>query len=74
MFATQYEDIDDARTVERLFAILDGLDQAKREVFVLYEMEQRSMIEIAEALGVPASHRLLATPSGARPDHASVAT
>jgi RNA polymerase sigma-70 factor (ECF subfamily) len=53
VFATQSDDIDDARTVERLFTILDGLDQAKRDVFVLYEIEQRSMSEIAEALGCP---------------------
>jgi RNA polymerase sigma-70 factor (ECF subfamily) len=53
VFATQSDEIDDARTVERLFAILDSLDQAKREVFVLYEIEQRSMSEIAEALGCP---------------------
>jgi RNA polymerase sigma-70 factor (ECF subfamily) len=53
VFATQSEDIDDARVLERLFALLDGLDQAKREVFVLYEIEERPMAEIADALGVP---------------------
>lgn len=50
---TQSQDIDDARTLERLFAILDRLDPHKREVFVLYEMEEQSMTEIAEAVGCP---------------------
>ncbi len=37
------------RILDRLLA---GLDQEKREVFVLAELEQLSQVEIAEALGV----------------------
>jgi RNA polymerase sigma-70 factor, ECF subfamily len=45
--------IDDSRTLERLLAILDGIKQSKREIFVLYEVEGLSMTEIAETLGCP---------------------
>lgn len=37
----------------RLLAVLDGLDDDKRAVFVLYEIERQSMKDIAEALGCP---------------------
>lgn len=40
-----------ART--RLDALLDGLDEDKRAVFVLFELEQLPMQEVAEAVGVP---------------------
>lgn len=33
--------------------ILDQLDEAKRAVFVLYELEELPMIEVAEAVGCP---------------------
>jgi RNA polymerase sigma-70 factor (ECF subfamily) len=33
--------------------ILDGLDDDKRAVFVLYEIEELTMAEVAEALGCP---------------------
>jgi RNA polymerase sigma-70 factor (ECF subfamily) len=33
--------------------ILDGLDEDKRAVFVLYEIEQITMSEVAEAVGCP---------------------
>jgi RNA polymerase sigma-70 factor (ECF subfamily) len=36
-----------------LDGILDGLDDAKRAVFVLYEIEELSMAEVAAALGCP---------------------
>jgi RNA polymerase sigma-70 factor (ECF subfamily) len=32
--------------------LLDGLDEAKREVFVLAELEELSAPEIAQALGI----------------------
>jgi RNA polymerase sigma-70 factor (ECF subfamily) len=50
---TQADALDDARMLDRLFVILNGLEQCKREVFVLYEMEEQSMSEIAEALNCP---------------------
>jgi len=37
----------------RLQRILEGLDEAKRSVFVLYEIERMPMKEVAEALGCP---------------------
>jgi len=37
----------------KLDAILDGLDEDKRAVFVLYEIEQVTMAEVAEAVGCP---------------------
>jgi RNA polymerase sigma-70 factor (ECF subfamily) len=40
-----------ARTV--LDQALAGLDEDKRAVFVLFELEQASMHEVAEAVGVP---------------------
>jgi RNA polymerase sigma-70 factor (ECF subfamily) len=33
--------------------VLDRLDEAQRAVFVLYEIEELSMAEIAEAVGCP---------------------
>ena len=50
---TQGDALDDARMLDRLFVILNGLEQSKREVFVLYEMEEQSMSEIAAALDCP---------------------
>ena len=37
----------------RLDGILTGLDEDKRAVFVLYEIEQLAMAEVAEAVGCP---------------------
>lgn len=48
------------RAVERkqarvlLQRLLDGLDEAKRDVFVLYELEGMTMPEVARTLGIPA--------------------
>ncbi len=53
MLPTQSDEIDERRARERLLEILDGLDPAKREVFVLYEIEEQSMAEIAQTLGCP---------------------
>ena len=41
----------EARAV--LAAILDGMDEDKRAVFVFYEIEQLSMAEVAEVVGCP---------------------
>ena len=49
----QDDDLDRKRALARLDAALDTLDDDKRAVFVLYELEQISMAEIAEATGCP---------------------
>lgn len=38
---------------KKLDALLNELDTHKREVFVLFELEQLSMTEVAEAIGAP---------------------
>ncbi len=38
---------------QRIQALLDALDDDKREVFVLYEIEELPMKQIAEVVGVP---------------------
>jgi RNA polymerase sigma-70 factor (ECF subfamily) len=50
---TQQDEIEDRRARERLAAILEKLDEDQREVFVLYEIEERPMTEIAAAVGCP---------------------
>jgi RNA polymerase sigma-70 factor (ECF subfamily) len=42
-----------ARTRSKLESALRRLDEPKRQVFVLYEIEQLSMQEIADAIGCP---------------------
>lgn len=39
--------------LERALVILDGLSDAERAVFVLFEVEQLSMVEIAAMVGCP---------------------
>ena len=51
--APQDDDLERKRALARLDAALDELDEDKRAVFVLYELEQLSMAEIAEATGCP---------------------
>jgi RNA polymerase sigma-70 factor (ECF subfamily) len=54
--ASSDDPLDEAARREaraRLDRILDGLDEDKRAVFVLYEIEQVTMAEIAEAVGCP---------------------
>ena len=41
-----------AEAVRLLHELLDGLDEDKREVFVLVELEQMPVVEVASALGV----------------------
>ena len=49
--ATPYESAEKAQAVRLLHALLDALDDDKREVFVLAELEQLPAPEIAEATG-----------------------
>jgi RNA polymerase sigma-70 factor (ECF subfamily) len=50
---TQLEDVEEHRARKQLLAALDKIDSDKREVFVLFEIEERSMAEIATMLGCP---------------------
>ncbi len=49
----QLEALERRRAIAQLDAILDGLDDEKRAVFVLYEIEGVPMAEVAEALECP---------------------
>jgi RNA polymerase sigma-70 factor (ECF subfamily) len=50
---TQLKEVEEHRARQRLVAALDKLDPDKREVFVLFEIEDRPMAEIAAMLGCP---------------------
>jgi RNA polymerase sigma-70 factor (ECF subfamily) len=41
-----------AEALRLLYELLDGLDEDKREVFVLVELEQMAVVEVAAALGI----------------------
>ncbi len=47
------EELERRRTRAQLLALLEQLDEDKRDVFVLYELEELSMSEVAEAVGCP---------------------
>jgi RNA polymerase sigma-70 factor (ECF subfamily) len=51
--STPEGDVERARAVGMALEILDALDEEKRAVFALYEVEQLSMPEIAEVVGCP---------------------
>ena len=51
--AEQATALDRKRAREQLQAALDELDDDKRAVFVLYEIEELAMTEVSEALGIP---------------------
>lgn len=51
--ATQPEELEARRAEARLRQALDSLDYDRREVFVLFEIEQLTLREIAEATGAP---------------------
>jgi RNA polymerase sigma-70 factor (ECF subfamily) len=51
--ATQEEILSSREALRRLQDALDRIDPAQREVFVLYEIEDLGMAEIAAALGCP---------------------
>lgn len=45
--------LDEERTRERLYRLLDELDERFRVVFVMYELEAMTMQEISDALQIP---------------------
>jgi RNA polymerase sigma-70 factor (ECF subfamily) len=49
-----HAELERKEALRLLDALLDGLDDDKRAVFVLYEVEQLSMREVAEVVGCPA--------------------
>jgi len=49
----QERELGQSRARDRLTRILDGLDDDRRAVFVLYEIEQLSMREVCEVVGCP---------------------
>ena len=51
--AEQDVEIDRRRALLWLDEVLEGLDDAKRAVFVLFEIEQVPMVEVAAAAGCP---------------------
>ena len=51
--ASQPRQVEARRARSRLQAVLDGLGTGQREVFVLYELEELSMSEVARALDCP---------------------
>jgi RNA polymerase sigma-70 factor (ECF subfamily) len=52
--ATPEQLIDQKRTRQMLDGVLDQMDAGLRTIFVLYEVEELSMAEIAGVLGIPA--------------------
>ncbi|MBS1122528.1 MAG: hypothetical protein H6Q90_4756 [Deltaproteobacteria bacterium] len=51
--AVQPDSIANRQARELLDRMLDGLDEDKRAVFVLYELEELAMAEVAEIVGCP---------------------
>lgn len=51
--APQDAELDRAGARARLDAELSALEPEKREVFVLYEIEELTMADVAEAVGIP---------------------
>ena len=51
--ATQERQLSERQALQLLEQALDRLDPAQRTVFVLYEIEEQTMPEIARALGCP---------------------
>jgi len=73
--AAQVEAVFTGELGEKLLAALNRLDDEKREAFVLYEIEELPLREVAEALGCPlqtAYSRLQAARSLVRADFGSV--
>ena len=50
---TPQEEVEKRRALARALSILDELDEDKRAVFVLYEVEQLPMREVARVVGCP---------------------
>jgi RNA polymerase sigma-70 factor (ECF subfamily) len=53
MAAVQERLVEEKRAMTRLQALLDAVEPQKREVFVLYEVEELPMAEVAKAVGCP---------------------
>lgn len=51
--ADQGEHLDQARARALLDGVLDELDEERRAVFVLFELEQLAMKDVAAAVGCP---------------------
>lgn len=51
--APQLKELERRRALAQLDNALDTLDEARRAVFVLYEVEELSMPEVAKTLGIP---------------------
>jgi RNA polymerase sigma-70 factor (ECF subfamily) len=51
--ATQEQQLSQRQALRQLEAALDRLDPAQRAVFVLYEIEDQPMADVARALGCP---------------------
>lgn len=51
--ASQDEDLERRRALRWLDGVLDTLDNPKRAVFVLHEIQRVPMVEVAEAVGCP---------------------
>ena len=51
--ARQEEAVERLRAVAALEVVLAELDEKKREVFVLFELEELSLAEVAQAVGCP---------------------
>lgn len=51
--AGQHESFERLQSQQALQRLLDALDPDKRDVFVLYELEELSMKEVAEVCGCP---------------------
>ena len=51
--AHQDRDLDSRRAYAHAEALLDKLDEEKRQVFLLYEMEGLTMIDVAATVGCP---------------------
>lgn len=51
--AVQADELDQRRAERRLLAVLDDLDDDKQTAFVLYEIEELTIKEVAEVLGCP---------------------
>lgn len=51
--ATQLDELARTQARAQLLTILDRLDEDKRSVFVLYELEELGMKEVAEIVGCP---------------------
>jgi RNA polymerase sigma-70 factor (ECF subfamily) len=52
-FADLAESLDRERSARRLMTALDALDEPKRAAFVLFELEELTLAEVAEAVGAP---------------------